>query len=131
VFLTRRDAHQPVAVGHVFVRQTEFLRAEEQRYWGHSKSLGDESASVFQTAQGMLQHTGSDGRSTHYQRAIGHGFGDGGIFAGFFEYGMRLHCGAGFQEGNVVRIHQTKFGESEIAHGAGGGSDIEGIARGD
>ena len=78
----------------------------------------------------MLQYTRSDGRSADHQRAIGDGFGDGRIFARLLQNGVRFHGRAGFAESDIVRIHQTKFGEAEIAHGAGGGSDIQRIARG-
>ena len=79
----------------------------------------------------MFQDARSDGGGADYQRAIGHGFGDRRILAGLFQDGVRLHGGAGFTDSNVVWIHQTELGESEIAHGAGGGSDVQRIARGD
>src|SRR6185295_1845725 len=77
----------------------------------------------------MFQHSRSDGRSADYQRAIGHGLGNRGIFAGSLQHGVSFHGGAGLSECDLVRIHQTKLGESEVAHGARGGSDVEGIAR--
>ena len=93
------------------------------------KFPGDELAAVFQTPQRVFQHAGPDGRGADHQRAIGHGLGDGRIFAGLFQHGVRFHGRASFAEGDGVGIHQTKFGEAEVAHGAGGGPDIERIAR--
>ncbi len=41
------------------------------------------------------------------------------------------HGGTGFLESHLVRVHETKIGEAEIAHGASGGADVQGIARRD
>ena len=78
----------------------------------------------------MFEHTGSYGRGAYDQRAIGHGFGDGGKFAGLLQDSVSSDGRAGLTECDFVWIHQAKLGESEIAHSARGGSDIQRIARG-
>lgn len=39
------------------------------------------------------------------------------------------HSGACFPKSQFVGIHDAKMEETEVAHGAGGGANIEGIAR--
>ena len=130
MLFARGNAHQPVAMRHVFVRQPKFLGAEQQRYRSDGKFLCDELAPVFQAPQRMFQHAGTNGRGANHQRAIGHRFGHGEIFPRLLQHRMSFYRRTGFAEGNRVGIHQAKFGESEIAHGAGGGSEVQRIARG-
>jgi len=44
-------------------------------------------------------------------------------------------CGADggtrLAKSQFIRVHHAKMEESEVAHGAGGGADVEGIARTD
>jgi len=35
------------------------------------------------------------------------------------------------RKASFIRVHHAKMEESEVAHGAGGGADVEGIARTD
>ena len=131
MLLARGNAHQPVAVAHVFVRQAEFFRSEEQRDRSSRKLPGDELAAELQPPQRMLQRAMTDGGGADHQPAIGHGFGQGRIFPRFFENLVSFDRGAGFAKRDLVGIHQAQFGASEVAHGAGGRADVERIARGD
>ena len=77
----------------------------------------------------MLQRAMADGSGADHQGAIRDGLGQRADIRGRLQHVLRLHGGAGFAKRDVVRIHQPQFGESEIAHGARGGADVQRIAR--
>ncbi len=88
----------------------------------------DEGRAGFEALQGMLQVAMSDGGGSDHERAIGHGFGNGGELFSVGENLGGANRGARAFVGDVVRIHYTQVKKSEVAHGAGGGADVEGIA---
>ena len=79
----------------------------------------------------MPHFPAADRRGSHDQSAIGHGLTDGGEYARVGEEFGGANRGARFAEGWLIRIDETKVEETEVAHRASGGADVEGIARGD
>jgi hypothetical protein len=70
-------------------------------------------------------------RCAHYERAISHRICDRPEDAGGREYmgaADRRNC---LPERNIVWIDQTQIGKSEVRNRARGGSDVQGISRGD
>ncbi len=80
--------------------------------------------------QRVLQGAVTHGRGADDERAIGHGFGDGGEF---FRRGEDLGGAdgrAGVAKGRGEGIDHAQASETEIAHGARGGANVERVARG-
>jgi hypothetical protein len=70
-------------------------------------------------------------RSSHDQIAIGHSLTDGGEYARVGEEFGGADGGARFAEGWLIGIDETEVEETEVAHRASGGADVEGVARSD
>src|SRR5579872_6068235 len=88
----------------------------------------DQRSSGFETRYGVLEIAMSDGGGADDQRAIGNGLSDGFKFFGVEEHGGGAHGGAGALESDFVRVNHAQAGESEIAHGAGCGANVERVA---
>jgi len=86
---------------------------------------------LVEAADGVLQLAEADGGGSNNESAIFDGFGDGLELFGLGEHGLGADGGAGFAKSQLVGIHHAKMKEAEVAHGAGGSADVEGIARGD
>ena len=130
MFFARGDVHEPVAVAHIFIREAEFFRAEQQSAAsGGGEVRANERSAHFQPLERVLEIAMSDGGGPYNQRAIGHGVGDGFELFGASEEVGRPDGGTRPLESDVVRIDYAEVLKSEIAHGTGGRSDIERIAR--
>ena len=129
VVFARGDAHQPVAIAERFIREANFFGAEYERDGTGSELLEDDPRAFLQSPDGMVQFPVADGSGAHDQRTIGHGFGNGLEFFRACEHGGGAHGGARFAERDLVGIYDAQAKETEIAHGAGGGADIERVAR--
>jgi hypothetical protein len=120
-----------VAVAEVFVGEADFFRTEEKSDASGEEFAADEADSGLEAAKRMLQGAAADGGGADHERAIGDGIGDA---LEFFGVGEKLGCadgGAGFAEGEFVRVDDAELGEAEVAHGASDGADVKGISRGD
>lgn len=79
----------------------------------------------------MLQNALASRGCADDKRTIGNGLGQRFEFLCLLENLGRADGGARFAEGNRIGIHQTQPMGAEIAHGTGGGADIQRIARAD
>ena len=75
--------------------------------------------------------TEADGGGSDDQCAIRYGFGDSLELFGEGEQRRGADGGTRLAKSQFIWVHHAKMEESEIAHGAGGGADVEGIARTD
>jgi len=129
IFFARWDAHQPVAMAEVLVRQAEFLGAEEKRDVARSEPLANQARAVFQTPQRMLQFTVAHRRGSHHQRAIGNSSSDSVELFGVCEQLRSTDGGTRLAKSRVVRIHHAQAAETEVAHGARSSAHVERVAR--
>jgi hypothetical protein len=67
------------------------------------------------------------GRADH-ERAIGNRLCQVWILFGMGQYFRSIHSRAGLPKCNFIGVHYPQSPESEIAHGASGRSNIEGIS---
>jgi len=125
------DAQQPVAVAEVFVREATLLRTEKKGNGAGHQAFVDEGSSLLKAPDGVLQLTEADGGGSDDERAVRDGFGEGLEFFGASEERRGADRGARLAERQFVGVYHTKMEESEVAHGTGGGADVEGIARTD
>ena len=91
----------------------------------------DQARAILEAADGVLQLAVAYAGGADDEAAIGHGVGEGGEFLGFLEQGRGADGGAGFAEGDVVGGDDAEAREAEVGHGAGGGADVERVARRD
>ena len=132
------DAQEPVAVAEIFVGQAGFFRAEEERdaicfsACGAfaCEALKNYARAGFERAELMMQFAAAGGGGADYERAVGDSFGYCAELLGTGEDWGGTYCGTRFAIRGVVGIYQAQMGAAEIAHGAGGGADIQRIARG-
>src|ERR1700741_258535 len=125
------DAQEPMAVAEVFIRKTALLRTEKKGDGAGRKTFADEGSGSLEAPDGVLQLTEADGGGAHDERAVPDGFGEGFELFGEGEQRRGADCRARFAECQFVGVYDTKLEEAEVAHGAGGGADVERIARGD
>jgi hypothetical protein len=78
----------------------------------------------------MLQLPVTHGRRSHHERAIGHGLGHGFEFFRGGEHVRGADGRARFAKRRLIRIHHAQPPEAEIAHGARGRTEVQGIPRG-
>ena len=131
IFFARGDAHQPVAMAEIFVRQAEFLGAEKQRDVARAEALANQPRAVFKTPKRMLQFTVPHRRGSHHQRAIRHRFGHRLELFRLREQFRSADGGARLAEARVVRIHDAQAAKTEVAHGARRSAHVERVARSD
>lgn len=79
----------------------------------------------------MLQLPVSNCRGSHDERAIGNGFGHGFVMLRACEDCGSAYGGARVAKRGFVRLHHAQMPDAEIAHGARGRADVQGIARRD
>ena len=125
------DAQQPVAVGHVVVREAELLGAEEQRHRRRRQALADQSSAVFDRAKGVLQFAMAERCGSDHEAAIGDRLGQRREFFGIAQDLVRVHRGTSLLKRDVIRVHQPQSREAEVAHGSRCRADVERVARGD
>src|SRR5271170_3081197 len=133
------DAQEPVAVAQVFVGQAGFFRAEEERdercFSASSalacEALQNDARARLECAQLMMQLAAAGGCGADYERAVGDGFRYRAELFRAGEHRRGSYCRTRFAIRGVVGIYQAQMRAAEIAHGAGGGADIQRIARRD
>jgi hypothetical protein len=77
----------------------------------------------------MLQIAMAYRSSSDHQRAVGHRFSYCLIYLSGRQRGCRAYCRASIPKRYIVRVHKTEMGKSEVAHGPGRRTNIEGIAH--
>lgn len=89
-----------------------------------------ERGAGFKALNRVLKIAVSDGGGADDERAIGDGLGDRSEFLCVGEdIGCCAHGRASAFKGDVIGIDDMQVKESEIAHGASGRADVQGIAR--
>lgn len=96
-----------------------------------SEGFADFDCTGFQAVHGMLNLTVAERGGADDERAVGDSFGEGGEFFGLLHDGGGADGGAGFAESEVVGLDDTEVEESEVAHGASGGAEVEWVAGAD
>ncbi len=124
------NAQQPVAVAEVFIRKAALFRTEKKGDVAAGQMLVEKTRGLLKAANGVLQLTEADGGGTDDQTAIFHGCGDGLEFFGLGEQRLGADGGPRLAKSQFVGVHHAKMEKAEVAHGAGGSADVEGIARG-
>jgi hypothetical protein len=129
VFFARRDAHQPVTMAEVFVRQTEFLGAEQKCDVARTEPLANQARAIFEAPERMLQFAVAHRCGSHHERAIGNSRGHCFKLFGAGKQFRCAHRGTRFAKSRVVGIHDAQASKTEVAHGARGSAHIERVAR--
>jgi len=131
VLFARGDTQKPMAVAEVFIGEAALLRAEKKRHTAAREMLSKVTGGLLEAMHRMLQLSKAYGGSSDDQRTIRYGVRDGLELLGFDEQRRGAHGGARLAKTELIGVHHTKMEEAEVAHGAGGSADVEGIARGD
>ena len=105
----RGNAHQPMAMAQLFVRQSELLRAEQQCHRRLRQGAAEETRSIFQPSQRMLQTPMPQRRGAHHQLAIRHRVRKAGVVLGRLQQRRRPHRRARFAEGHVVSVDPVSY----------------------
>jgi len=84
---------------------------------------------LLEAFDGVLRIAAAHGGGADDERAVRDSFGNRLELFGAGEKRRGAHSGACFTKGQFVWIHDAKMEEAEVAHGAGGGANIERIAR--
>ena len=77
----------------------------------------------------VLRFAAANGGGADDESAVRNGFGKTLELFGAGEKRRGAHSRACFAKSQFVWIHDAKMEEAEVAHGAGGGADVERIAR--
>jgi hypothetical protein len=123
------DAEQPVAMAEVFVGEAALFRAEQEGDMACRKALANEARALFEAFDPVLQFARADGGGSDDERAVCNSFGETLVFFSAREQGRSSDGGTRFAERQVVGVHDAEVEKAEVAHSAGGGADVEGIAR--
>src|SRR5580700_11700356 len=89
------------------------------------------ASALLEPLEGMLDFALSHGAGGDYEGAIGDRVGDVFVLLGGGEDVGRADCGNCIAKGGRVGIDHTQVSEAEVAHGACGCANVQGIARGD
>ena len=84
---------------------------------------------MFEAFDGMQRVAAANGGGADDERAVRDSFGERLEFFSAGEKRRCTHSGACFTKSQFVGIHDAKMEETEVAHGPGGGADVERIAR--
>ena len=122
------DAQEPMAVAEVFIRKASLLRTEKKSNGTGRKAFADDGSGLFKALDGVLQLTLADGGGSDNERAVRDRFGDGLELFGAGEKRSRSDGGARLAIGQLIGVDHAKMEEAEVAHGAGGCPDVQGIA---
>jgi len=86
---------------------------------------------LIKAVDGVLHLTLADGGGSDDECAILDGFGEGLELFGAGEQRRGANRGARLAKSQLVGVYYAKMEETEVAHSAGGGADIERITRAD
>lgn len=119
-----------MAVAEIFVGEAALFGAEEEGNVAGDEAFADEGRGLLQAFDGMLGFAAAEGGGADDEGAVADGFSKGLEFFGAGEEGRGADGGTGFAESEFVGVDDAEVEEAEIAHGAGGGADVERVARG-
>jgi hypothetical protein len=125
------DAQEPMAVAEVFIRKTALLRSEKEGNAAAGKTLAEETRRLIEAANGVLQLSEAHGSGSDDQRAIRYGVRNSLELLGIGEQRRSANGGTRLAKSQFVGIDNAQVKKTEVAHGAGCGADVEGIAGGD
>lgn len=131
MFVASGNAHEPVAVAEVLIRKATLLRTEEKGDTAAGKTFAEESHGLIEPADRMLHLAQSNCGGSYHETAIFDRFSNGLELFGFGKQRCGADGGARLAKCELVGVHHAKMEKTEVAHGAGGSADVEGIARGD
>jgi len=84
---------------------------------------------LIKAANGVLQLTLADGGGSYDERAILDSLSNGLEFFGPGKQRCSANRRTRLAESQFIRIYHAEMEKAEITHGAGGGADVEGVAR--
>ncbi len=93
--------------------------------------LAQWTVGLIEPAHRVLQLALADGRGPNNKSAIFNGFGNGLELLGTGKQRRGSDGGTRLAKSQLIGVHDAKMEKAEVAHGTGGGTDVEGIARGD
>jgi len=130
VSFVRGNADEPMAMAKVFIRKTALLRTEKQRDAATREMLPERTPRLIQAADRVLQLSLTHRGCADDECAVLNGFGE--VLELFRASKQRYSADGGtrFSKGQLIRVDDPKMKETEVAHGPGGGADVERIARG-
>ena len=128
MLFARGDAQEPMAMAEVFVRKTTLLGTEKKGDAASSEMLAEWTGGLTEPTDRVLRLAAADGGGTDNEGAIRNGFGNGFELFSAVKQWRGANGGTRFAEGQVVGIHDAKMKETEVAHGASGGANVERIA---
>ncbi len=131
MFFARRDVREPVAVAQIVVRKADFFRSKQQRDALGAEGFAHDARCGFEAMHGVLGEAVAKGGGADDERAVSDGFSEGGELFGALQHLGRTDRGAGFAESDLVRPDNAKVEEPEVAHGSGGGAEVERVAGAD
>jgi hypothetical protein len=125
------NVEQPVAVAEIVIGEASFFGAEDKSDAARGEAFADEARGESEWLRRVRQIAARLRGGADDESAIGDGFSDGLELFRAGEKDRSSDSGTGFAEGEIVGINDAKTENAEVAHGAGGGAKVEGIAGGD
>ena len=116
-------------MAEIIIRQADLLRTEEQCDGAGGETPTDQARTALEPMNRVVQHAAAYGRGANDKRTVGHRFSDRSVVLRVREKRGRTHGGGRFAKCRFVRLYHTQMLKTEVAQGAGGSSDIQGIAR--
>jgi hypothetical protein len=92
--------------------------------------LAQVTAGLIEGANRVVQLPLAHGGGSHNETAIFDSFRDGLELLGFGKQRRGTNGGTRLAKSQFVRVYYAKMEKTKVAHGAGGGADVEGVARG-
>ena len=124
------DLDEQMAPGEVFAGEAVFFRTEDEGDAGGA-FLFDIGSEIRKGEDGLLGLAMSEGSGADDEGAVGDGLGQALCAAGLLEDIFRPDSRLRFAPVGLVGRNDGEIREAEVGHGAGGGADVEGIARRD
>ena len=116
-------------MAQVLIGKAALLRAEKDSDTAAGEMLTEERCALIQAANAVLQLTLADRGRSDDQCAVVNGSGDGFEFFGPGEQRLGTHRGTCLAKSQLIRVHDPKMEEAEVAHGAGSSADVERVSR--
>ena len=123
------NAKKPVAMAEVFIGEAALFGAEQKSDAAVGEALANQRRALFEAFDEMQRVAAANGGGADDESAVRDSFGESLEFFGAGEKRRGAHSGACFPKSQFVGIYDAKVEETEIAHGTGGGANVEGVAR--
>ena len=121
----RGNCHEPMTVAEVLVSEADLFRPEQQGYSGCCQRRSNKLAGIVVQALRRLRKTSIANRCcSYYQSAVADRFRNALELLGIFENIGCVDSGAGFPEGEAVRVNDPQAMRAEVSHGASSSADI-------